>query len=80
MLNFFMAGPDMVRWELTALGPSGPYRLLILHAHGSIVEYFDDVTAALVRQHELEDLLTAARTMVRDTAEVWRAPESSGIH
>ena len=57
-----MAGPDLVGWELTAVGHSGPYRLAIHHAQGSIVEYFDDVTAALLRQGELEELLVAART------------------
>lgn len=67
-----MAGPELVRWELTAVGPGGPYRLLILHAHGSIIEYFDDVTKALVRQHELEDMLTAARTLLQSKVE---APE-----
>ena len=56
-----MAGPDLVGWELTAVGPNGPYRLAIHHAQGSIVEYFDDVTAALLRQGELEELLVAAR-------------------
>ena len=57
-----MAGPDLVRWELTALGHTKKYRLTIHHAHGSIVEYFDDVTAALLRQGELEELLVAARS------------------
>ena len=61
MLNVFMAGPDLVRWDLTALGRNGPYRLAIHHANGSIVEYFNNVTAALLREGELEDLLTAAR-------------------
>ena len=61
MLNFFMAGPDLVRWELTSLGSNGPYRLAIHHAAGSIVEHFDDVTAALLRQGELEEVLLAAR-------------------
>ena len=60
MLSFFMAGPDLVRWELT--GNTRPYRLTIHHAQGSIVEYFDDVTAALLRQGQLEDLLVAARS------------------
>ena len=55
-----MAGPDLVGWELTAVGHNGPYRLAIHHAQGSIVEYFDDVTAALLRQGELEELLVAA--------------------
>jgi len=62
MSNVFMAGPDLVRWELTSCGgDQGPYRLIVRHAHGSIVEYFESPTAALVREAELEDLLVAAR-------------------
>ena len=63
MLNFFMAGPDLVSWDLTALGPqgSGPFRLAIRHAAGSITEHFDTVTGALIRQGQLETLLVAAR-------------------
>ena len=58
-----MAGPDLVRWDLTALGPhgTGPFRLVIQHATGSITEHFDAVTDALCRQGELEALLIAAR-------------------
>jgi hypothetical protein len=62
MLNYFMAGPDVVSWVLLALGRAGPYQLVVRHAHGTIVEHFDDVTAALLRQGELEDLLTEARS------------------
>ena len=63
MLNFFRAGPDLVSWGLTALGPqgSGPYRLVVHHAAGSITEQFDTVIGALIRQGELEALLVAAR-------------------
>lgn len=61
MSNFFMAGADLVRWEVTSLGADGPYRLTMHHARGSIVEYFPDTTAALTREAELEDLLIAAR-------------------
>jgi hypothetical protein len=60
MQNVFMAGRDLVAWELTALGPDGPYRLTVQHSHGAIVEYFDNATAALRRQNEIEDLLVAA--------------------
>ena len=58
-----MAGPDLVRWDLTALGPhgTGPFRLVVQHASGSITEHFDAVTEALLRQGELETLLIAAR-------------------
>ena len=60
MLSFFMAGPDMVRWELT-VDPNGSYRLTVRHAQGVIIEYFQTSAAALLRQQELEDLLIAAR-------------------
>ena len=61
MSNIFMAGSDLVHWELTSLGARGPYRLTMRHARGSIVEYFRTMSAALVREGELEHLLTAAR-------------------
>jgi hypothetical protein len=61
MSNVFMAGRELVRWEVTACGADGPYRLTIRHSHGSIVEYFQTVTGALDREIELEDLLIAAR-------------------
>ena len=66
MLNAFMAGPEFVRWELHALGPqgNGPFRLVIHHSQGIIVEYFDNVTEALLRESELEALLVAARGLV----------------
>jgi hypothetical protein len=64
MANCFMAGPELVRWELTALGHAGPYRLSMQHSTGTIVEYFGDVSKALVREEQLEALLIAARTTV----------------
>jgi len=60
VLSFFMAGPDMVRWELT-VEPNGSYRLTVRHAQGVIIEYFQTSAGALLRQQELEDLLIAAR-------------------
>jgi len=65
MMNYFMAGPDVVSWDLLALGRAGPYELVVHHAHGAIVEYFADVTTALLRQVELEDLLIEARSESR---------------
>ncbi len=62
MSNVFMAGGELVKWELIAEGQDGPYRLAIHHSAGSIVEYFQDVATALVRQGELEALLIAARS------------------
>jgi hypothetical protein len=61
MLHFFRAGPDLVRWELTLVEKAGPYRLALHHANGVIIEYFDTSAAALVRIHELEQLLVRAR-------------------
>jgi hypothetical protein len=60
VLNFFMAGPEMVRWELTA-SEGGGYCLKVHHAAGVIVEHFPSVAAALLRERELENLLIAAR-------------------
>jgi hypothetical protein len=65
VINFFMAGPEMVRWELTAVDSNGPYRLTVHHAQGVIVEYFETSAAALMREQELEDLLIAARGATR---------------
>ena len=63
MLNFFMAGPDLVSWDLTALGPMGtePFKLVVHHSAGTITEHFDSVTGALIRQGQIETLLIAAR-------------------
>jgi hypothetical protein len=65
VINFFMAGPEMVRWELTAVESDGPFRLTVHHANGVIVEYFGTPAAALRREQELEDLLMAARGACR---------------
>ncbi len=55
----------MVRWELTAMAANGPFRLTVQHSRGTIVEYFEQSTAALVREQEIEGLLIAARGMGR---------------
>ena len=62
-LNVFAAGQDLVRWEVTAISPEGPYRLALYHPAGAIVEYFLSVRAALVRERELENLLTIDHSM-----------------
>lgn len=65
MQNFFLAGQELVRWDLEVLKAQGtrPLRLTVHHAMGSIVEYFDSTQAALEREQELEQLLIAARGM-----------------
>ncbi len=60
MSNIFIAGVDLIHWELTSLGADGPYRLTMQHPHGSIVEYFRALPEALTREAELEHLMTTA--------------------
>jgi hypothetical protein len=69
MANCFMAGSELIHWELTALGQDGPYRLTIRHSAGTIVEYFAGVPEALVREEQLEALLIAARATAGRLAE-----------
>lgn len=69
MLAFFMAGPDLVRWELQAVERDGPFRLTIHHRQGVIVEYFSTTVAALNRERQLEQLLIAARGNQQTAAE-----------
>jgi hypothetical protein len=69
MLHFFQAGPDQVRWELTAIDNGQSYRLAVYHAQGMavyhaqgmIVEYFTTAAMAIMRVQELEDVLVRAR-------------------
>jgi hypothetical protein len=70
MLNVFMAGQALVRWEVTSFGPKGPYRLAVYHQTGAIVEYFPSVPAALTRERELQDLLTIDHSMTEPTSEM----------
>ena len=70
MSNIFMAGADLVRWELTSLGADGPYRLSMHHPRGSIVEYFRALPEALTREAELEHLMTTGRRAESNRIEV----------
>ena len=59
MVSFFNLGPyASVRVELTAVTPTGPYRLEIDHPAKTLVEYFETPFAALVRHAEIESALT----------------------
>ena len=63
-MNFFVAGRDLIRWTIDfvdAGGDSSHVRLTIQHPNGSIIEYFPSTESALRREHELENLLIAAR-------------------
>ena len=64
MGNFFLAGNELVRWELALVkaGAGGDrLRLTVNHSAGDIVEYFTSTQAALEREQEIEHLLIAAR-------------------
>jgi CheY-like chemotaxis protein len=78
VLNFFMAGPDLVTWDLTALGGrgEGPFQLVIQHATGRITEHFESVTTALLRQAQLEAMLVTARAASPNEACVMPSPET----
>jgi hypothetical protein len=80
MMNYFMAGPDLVSWDLLALGRAGPYQLVVRHAHGAFVEYFADVAAALLREGELEDLLIEARSASRLSQDLRWTPVELKVH
>ena len=59
MLDFFMAHPETVRWELTSADDG--FRLIVYHAQGTTVEFFHTFPAAVLRQQQLEELLFTAR-------------------
>ena len=67
MSNFFMSGADVVRWEVTAVESTGPFRLTIQHPAGTIVEYFDTPAAALARERAIEHALTLRSTTDGET-------------
>ena len=79
-MNIFAAGRDLVRWEVTALNPDGPYRLVMHHARGAIVEYFRDMSAALGREAELEALLVVVATHGRRTSNPTWIAVGGGLH
>ena len=62
-MNFFLAGLDLIRWNVEVVDPTrgGHVRLTMHHGSGSIVEYFPSTDTALCREQELEGLLIAAR-------------------
>jgi len=64
MQNYFLAGNDLVCWDLQFIPANNqPHvRLTVKHGQGAIVEYFKSADAALRRERELEDLIIAARS------------------
>jgi hypothetical protein len=78
-VNIFVAGRDLVCWEVTALEPEGPFRLAMHHSNGSFVEYFRDVDTALSREAELEALLVVSNTHGRTACTPTWITAGSGI-
>ncbi len=60
MVNFFLVGSDMVRWEINAVGQE-ICRLTVTHPNGTIVEYFRTAAQALEREKEIEGLFLGSR-------------------
>ncbi|HEX7678784.1 MAG TPA: hypothetical protein VF713_11715 [Thermoanaerobaculia bacterium] len=56
----FVAGPELVQWEIARM-PGRSFRLTLRHAHGLIVEYFTTLPQAMSRQQTLEALILEAR-------------------
>jgi hypothetical protein len=68
MVSFFNLGPYAnVRVELTALTPTGPYKLEVDHPARTLVEYFETPFAALVRHAEIESALTGKPAAIAPT-------------
>ena len=69
MVSFFNLGPyASVRVELTAVTPTGPYRLEVDHPAKTLVEYFETPFAALVRHAEIESALSGTPSELADPA------------
>jgi hypothetical protein len=62
MTGFFMAGSNLISWEVVSLGDGDTFRLSVVHPQGRIVEYFTTTAAALAREQEIEALILAAST------------------
>jgi hypothetical protein len=60
MLPFFRADPGQVRWELTAIESEQSCMLAVHHSQRVIVEYVKTAAMAVMRVHELEELLARA--------------------
>src|SRR3954471_18644462 len=69
MVSFFNLGPYAnIRVELTAVTPTGPYRLEVDHPAKTLVEYFETPFAALVRHAEIESALSGKPSTVAPPA------------
>jgi len=79
-MNIFAAGRDLVRWEVTALNREGPYRLVMHHPRGKIIEYFNDMSTAMIREAELEALLVVVATHGSSRSKPSWIAAGGGVH
>jgi hypothetical protein len=57
LIDLERSSQNLVRWEIEATTASGPYTLYTCFPNGRLVQSFDRVSAALVRQTEIQEML-----------------------
>jgi hypothetical protein len=57
LLDVVQCSQHLVRWEIEATTPSGPYTLSTCFPSGRLVQVFDRASAALARQAEVQEML-----------------------
>ena len=57
LLDIVQCSQNLVRWEIEATTPSGPYTLSTCFPSGRLVQVFDRASAALARQAEVQEML-----------------------
>jgi len=57
LLDVVQCSQHLVRWEIEAATPSGPYTLSTCFPSGRLVQVFDRASAALARQAEVQEML-----------------------
>jgi hypothetical protein len=57
LLDVVQCSQHLVRWEIEATSPSGPYTLSTCFPSGRLVQVFDRASAALARQAEVQEML-----------------------
>jgi hypothetical protein len=57
LLDVVQCSQHLVRWEIEATTPNGPYTLSTCFPSGRLVQVFDRASAALARQAEVQEML-----------------------
>ena len=68
LLDIVQCSQHLVRWEIEATTPYGPYTLSTCFPSGRLVQVFDRASAALARQSEVQEMLVlhAQRSFLTD--------------